>query len=182
MEERDLLHIKNVLADSDVLVVFDDVCRDCDGLKRWLMLAFAFGGLTFEGCDVGTINGDGSPGIVSSDGAVGDHMIRQHVLELGLRGSPELDIEVLGLLRSFELAAAEHLFVVMYSLDKRVVGGGRRMMLIFDPIKIVEAVVMFEELHRAAITTMDYERCLFVSVHGDSILLSNSSKGENVRH
>ena len=84
MEEWNLLYVKNVLTDSDILMVLGNVGWHCNWLESRLMSTFAFCRLTFECGDVRAVDGDCTFGIVGGNRAIRNHVVRQHVLKLCL--------------------------------------------------------------------------------------------------
>jgi len=104
------------------------------------------------------------------------------LFELLLGRAPDLSIKCSSLVRSFNFATWELCLVVSYSGDKRVVNNilVRVRLDGSGGVVVVEALTVFDELHKRAIRTMDAEGSFNGRVHCDATKLANRGEREDV--
>jgi len=135
-----------------------------------------------QGGNVRAVYEYGTLCIVHSHWAVSYEVVDEKVFKKFLRRASNFPIEGSRFVRSFDFAMVEQFLVLSNGGHKRVVGNdGTRFSGLWNGcVVIVEASVIFDELHDGSIGAVYAKGCLDGSIHCNTALLSDGGHGEDV--
>jgi len=132
----------------------------------------SLGSLPFESGNIGAVYEYGAFRAIHGHVTVPDKVVGKEMFKKFLQRASNLSVKGSSFVRSFDFAMVEEFLILGYGRDERVVGNISTSFsgLANRCVVIVEAGVIFNELHDGSVRSVYTKGCLDGSVHGDPTL------------